>query len=139
MSKTDASRGNSQLEHLAQVRALSQAIASAIAAIENNDLQKFETDLGNQETICHRLSAITMLSSAATGTHDAGARRASQIPKEVVEAHIALAQLNRVYAALLKRVSRSVALIAALYRSHTEGYDRGPSPSAPCNSWSCEV
>jgi hypothetical protein len=140
MPPSDATRRQEQLEHLAQVHALSQAIASAISAIEENDLRKFETHLAVQETICNRLSGSKgTLSSIAKVNAVAGDSFDAQQVLEFRQAHVALAQANRVYAALLKRASRSAGLIAALYRSHEKGYDRGPFPLPQRHSWSCEA
>jgi hypothetical protein len=133
-------RRQEQLEHLAQVHALAQAVSSAISAIEKNDLQKFEIHLAAQESICNRLSGPRwMLPSTATREGVDGESLDAQLLQEIRQAYVALAQLNRVYAALLKRARRSVELIIALYRSHGEGYDRGPSPLPQRHTWSCEV
>ena len=59
------SRRQQQLEHLAHVRSLSKAVASAISAIEKNDLRQFETHLAVQETMCNRLSASASTLSPA--------------------------------------------------------------------------
>ena len=140
MLKADASRKEGQLEHLAQVRALSLAVASAISAIEKNDLRQFEIQLANQETICNRLSAAKwILSPTAAEEAGPGANLDESLLPEIRKAYIALAQLNRVYAALLNRTRRSFGLIAALYRSHGEGYQRGPVPLPQHHTWSCEV
>ena len=140
MLKSGAARRQEQLDHLAQVHALSQAVTSAISAIEKNDLQQFETHLAVQETICNRLSGITWtLSSTVVDKTPPGENPDAQLQQEIRQAHIALAQLNRVYAALLKRAHRSVGLIAAIYRSHGEGYNRGSSPLPQHHSLSCEV
>jgi formate dehydrogenase assembly factor FdhD len=140
MLRSDATRTREQLEHLAQMHALSQAVASAISAIEKNDLRQFETHLAIQETICNRLSAIKTESSSPTmGNSVAGEGPDARLQQEIVEAHIALAQLNRVYAALLRRASKTVGMILALYRSNGEGYNRGLSPLPERRSWSCEV
>jgi hypothetical protein len=140
MTKSDAMRSQSLMEHLAQVHALAQAIASAIAAIEKNDLIKFESYLAAQETICNRLAGTkwAVLSSTSEKT-PSGENPDAQLLREIYQAHLALAQLNRVYAALLKRARKSVALIAALYHSHGEGYVRGFSPLPKRHTWSCEV
>jgi hypothetical protein len=135
MLKSDATRGQDQAEHLAQVHALLQAVASAISAIEKNDLPQFETHLAVQETICNRLSANQwMLPATATETAAAGKNPDAQLPPEIRQAYVALAQLNRVYAALLKRARRSAKLMGAFYRSHGAGCD-----PAQRHTWSCEV
>jgi hypothetical protein len=130
---SNTNRGQQHVEHLAYVRSLLEAVASAIAAIEKNDLREFETHLAAQETICNRLSAsASMLSSATTAVDDAvGEHTDGRLLMEIQEAHAALANLNRVYAALLKRARRSVGLMAALYRNHV--------PAPRCHTWSCEA
>jgi hypothetical protein len=133
MLKSDGTQRQHQIEHLAQVRALLDAIASAISAVEKNDLRKFEVHLAVQETICNRLSAKkwTMWSGAAPGDDAAGENTDANLWEEIRQAHIALAHLNRVYAALLKRARKSVELMSALYISHV------PLPRR--HTWSCEV
>jgi hypothetical protein len=140
MPSSDATRKREHLEHLAQVRALSLAVASAISAIEKNDLRQFQIHLATQETICNRLSGTTWASLlAAPEKAAANDRLDTSLLHEVREAYKALAQLNRVYGALLKRTRRSFGLIIALYRSHGEGYDRVPSHLPQHHTWSCEV
>jgi hypothetical protein len=135
----DATRRQEQLEHLAQVHALSQAVGSAISAIERNDLPQLEIHLAAQETICNRLSGMKPAWSAiAGGKAISGESPDAQLWQEIRQAHVGLAQLNRVYGGLLKRARRSAGLITAIYRGHGEGYDRGRS-SAPQHTWSCEV
>ncbi len=127
------SRRQQQLEHLAHVRSLSKAVASAISAIEKNDLRQFETHLAVQETMCNRLSASASTLSPAPKAgeivdHD---NSDMQIQKEIREAHAALANLNRVYATLLKQARKSAALMVAIYRHHV--------PAPQCHTWSCEA
>jgi hypothetical protein len=140
MLKSGSTRSEEQREHLAQVRVLSQAIASAVAAIENNDLQGLESHLAEQETMCNRLlSGGEPASVTATILGASGDTLDAHLLQEIRQAHMALAELNRVYSALLKRARRSLALISALYRSHGSGYDRGSSELPQHHSWSCEV
>jgi hypothetical protein len=51
---------------------------------------------------------------------------------------MALVQMNRVYKAVLKRATKTVGLIGAIYRAHGQGYDRSPAP-AKHQTWSCEA
>lgn len=139
MLNSDANR-KEQLEHLAQVHAMSRAIALAISAIEKNDLKQFEAHLAAQENICNRLSNMkSTRASIATGQAASSQSLDARLLQEIRQGHVALAQLNRVYAALLKRVRRSAGLIVALYRSHGEGYDHSPSRLPQHHTWSCEV
>jgi len=132
-TKSDTTSRQQQVEHLAHVRALLRAVESGISAIEKNNLPEFETQLAMQETMCNRLSASGSTASlAATAGHEtAGEISDAQLLKEIREAHLALAHLNRVYAALLRSARRSVGLMAALYRHHV--------PSPQCHTWSCEA
>jgi hypothetical protein len=136
MKNSQGTRHQEQLQHLAQVRALIEAIESGILAIEKNDLARFETHLAEQEVISNRLSAIPLTSATLA---DAEEEPDEQTFQEIRRTHLKLAQLNRVYAAVLKSANRSVTLIVTLYRSYREGYDQG-SPSQPRpHSLSCEV
>ncbi len=142
MLKSDATRKAEQLEHLAQVRALSQAIASAMSAIEKNNLQEFQAHLAAQESLCNRLSAtysMVLSDSGQTARPQDAEDTEVQRKQEILLAHLELRQLNRVYGALLKRVRKSTELLATLYRSRGQGYNRGPSGVRNLHSWSCEV
>jgi len=133
MSQADSTR-KQQLEQLARVQALSREIASAISAIEKNDLRQFESHVSAQEAICNSLAPAQKLLPPAP--LDSGS---SQLLAEIRQAHMALARLNKVYAAVLKRAERTVGLVAAIYRAHGQGYERNPSPIAKHHTWSCEV
>ncbi len=132
MLKSDADRKQMQLEHLAQVYALSHSVQSAISAIEKNDLAQIELHVAEQESICNRISCTPLPLTSAPANHFN-----PQLQQEIRQAYLELAQLNRVYAALLKRAHKSVALLASIYRGHETGYDRGSSPRK--NTWSCEA
>jgi hypothetical protein len=129
MSTSDATR-QQQSQHLAQVHALLQAMASAIAAIEKNDLRKFDTCLAAQETICHRLSANPCAPPSIARDDAAIDHLDVRFHQEIREAHKALAQLNRIYAALLKRARKSAQLMTVLHRNHVP-------PQR--HTWSCEA
>ena len=140
MPKSDAIRTQEQVEHLAQVQGLLHAVASAISAIEKNDLTQFETQLAIQETICNRLSGNKWVPPPAMpDTALAGENPTAQLTQRIRQVYVALAQLNRAYSELVKRARRSVGLIAALYSSQGEGYNQAPSPSTHRHTWSCEV
>jgi hypothetical protein len=134
MLKFEAIRKQDLVEHLALVHALSRAIGSAISAIEKNNLPELETQLAIQETICNRLSGNKLAMSSVSKVEVVHGEL-----QQVRQAHLALAQLNRVYAALLKRSRRHLGQITALYGNHGEGYNRGPSTLPQRHTWSCEV
>ena len=140
MLSDNATQKQQQLDHLTDVNALRLAIASAITAIEKNNLTQLETDLATQESICNRLAASKWTPLVADpGRGAASEDYESSLLLGIRRAHMALAQTNRVYAGLLKRARRSSGLIVALYRSHGEGYDRSSSPLSQSHTWSCEV
>jgi len=140
MQKSEAIRKQDLVEHLAQVHALLQSVAFAISAIEKNNLREFETQLAAQEVICNRLSGKTLVMSSTSKPEAVrGEAPDMHLPQEICQAYLALAQLNRVYAALVKRSRRHLGQITALYRSHGEGYNRVPSTFPQRHTWSCEV
>jgi hypothetical protein len=118
------------------VHALSREIKSALAAIENNDLSQLQFHIAAQEKLCHELLPISDGSASSTHDNEPGAHTPDQ---EVRQAYKELAQLNRIYAAVLKRARKTAALTAAIYRAHRQGYDLNPSATANHHTWSCEV
>jgi len=137
---SDATRRPEQVEHLAQVNALSQAVRSAISAIEKNDLKRFEIQLSVQERICNQLSGAQWMLPAPGSEKAAEAEGFdAQFVLEIRQAYVTLAQLNLVYSSLLRRTRRSFGLIAALYRGHGVGYDRGAALPPQHRTWECEV
>lgn len=139
MSNADSTRER-QVKHLAQVQALSREIAAAISAIEKNDLTKFQKHVASQEALCNTMApAQKLLPPAPAGSRESEPDSEAELVVEIRQAHTSLAQLNRVYAAVLKRAEKNRALIAAIYWAHGQGYDRGPSPITKHHTWSCEV
>jgi hypothetical protein len=125
MANPDAIHQKSELDHLGLVRALSQEISAAISAIERNQLKHLEAAIRNQETICHALLA----------SKGSPPRLAEAGKPAVEEALSSLAQVNRVYAGVIKRAKRCADLLLALYG---QGYGRDVS-LVDGHSWSCEA
>jgi len=135
MSQADITR-KQQLDHLAQVRALAHEIESAIVAIGQNDLRQFQSHLAAQDAVCNRLlPAQNLLPVRAENQSHNG----DELATEIRDAHLKLAQVNRVYAAVLKRSVRTTGLIASLYRAHAQGYDRNAPVPEKRHTWSCEA
>ena len=120
---------NREIELLDLVRALSSELSAAIAAIEKNDLERLQAAIANQERICHQMVA-KKCSPLATDAADTDLLRA---------AYAELAQLNRVYAGLIKRSKRCADLLLALYSSCGIGYGKNLSGSSVQQSLTCEV
>ena len=117
-------------EQAARVRALSQQLSLAITAIERNDLGQLQGSVAAQESLCCELTSVNWPSSPLATE--------SALLADLHAAQVELAQMNRVYAAVLKRAQRSAALMTALYRSFGEGYTEG-APPAEKPTLSCEV
>jgi hypothetical protein len=140
MPKFAAIREQDLVEHLAQVYALSRAIGSAISAIEKNNFPELETQLATQETICNRLSGNKLVMSSISKREAVRCEIPdAHLLQQIHQEYLALAQLNRVYAALVKRSRRHLGQITALYGNHGDGYNRGPSTLPQRHTWSCEV
>lgn len=129
MPKSAASRDRAQIEHLERVQALSREMAAAISAMEQNNLPRFQAAIANQEKICHELAVRKFSSSASAGNR-----------KDAVhQAYVELAQLNRVYAGVIKRSKRCADLLSALYGACGVGYGKDGPALADRHSWTCEV
>ena len=126
-------------EHLGELRALSHQIGSAISAVEHNDLAKLQSCVAEQERLCQQLGGGKWL-LPAIGEKESGASSAAPtLREEIREAYVALAQLNRVYGALLKRAQRSCGLLTGAYRDLGQGYGKDSPGCAERHTWSCEV
>jgi hypothetical protein len=128
MQKSTANREPEKLEPLELVRALSREIATAISAVEKNDLQGLQAAIALQETICHQL--VVRKSSFAAAAKDSDLLR---------QAYLELAQLNRVYAGVIKRSKRGADLLASLYSLYGMGYGKDGSGMPQRQSLTCEV
>ena len=138
---TEAKRAREQKEYLTRVRALSQALTSAISAIEGNDLLQLQNSIAAQENLCSELTGGGWLPLSLAEKKTSGTPAATALPPEIRAAHLELARLNRAYAALLRRAQHSAALLSTLYRNYGQGqgyHNDSPAPAAK-HSLSCEV
>ena len=137
MTKSNPAREQADLQHLTRVRALTAEIAAAISAVEHNHLDQLQLAVANQERICNQLAATKWMPSSLAKKSPVGRQAAmSETGEQIQAAYVTLAQLNRVYAAVVKRSKRSVELLSALY----SGTGYGPQPSSSeTQTLSCEV
>jgi len=117
-------------DYLTRVRALTTELGSAIGAIEKNDLARLQNSVAAQETLCGALSQASPAN--AIGQLSASLRH------EIRSAHAALAQQNRVYAALLRRSHHSAGLLMALYSNYGQGYGKDAGARPGNHTLSCE-
>lgn len=129
MPTSNAIREQAGFEQLELVRALSREITAAISAIERNDLQQFQATIANQEKLCHQLAARKWPPITAAATN----------PDPIHQVYVALAQLNRVYAGVVKRSKRCADLLSALYGACGLGYGKDLAAATEGQTWTCEV
>jgi hypothetical protein len=114
---------------LEQVQSLSREITAAISAIERNDLEGFRSAIANQESICNQL-ALTKQAPVVSNRTEQG---------EMRQAYLDLAQLNRVYAGVIKRSKRCADLLLALYGGCNTGYEAGAAGQIDREGLACEA
>lgn len=126
-------------EHLTRLRALSREITSAISAIEHNNLQALQDSIAAQEALCAALHETTRRLPDPRGQQSHKVERsAAPIVEQIRTESAALAHLNRVYAAVLKRAQMSASLIFGLYRTYGQGYAKDAPAVTEHHTWSCE-
>lgn len=126
--------------HIAQVRSLTGQIEFAISSIEHNDLQELENCMAVQEALCRELAATkSILAPASTESKSAGGKRKLELREEIHQAYSALAQANRVYAAVLRRAQRSSQILVAIYAGFGQGFAKNTPNANQSHTLSCEV
>ncbi len=140
MPKSDLTREKVDTQHLTRVRLLTGEVAAAISALEHNNLLQLQIAVANQERICNEL-ATTKWTPSALAKKNLRRYGAAilEIGDQIQEAYVALAQINRVYAGVVKRSKRSVDLLSTLYGNQGDGYGQEPLPSETLQTLSCEV
>jgi len=129
MSRASTTAEQAELEHLELVQTLSREMSAAISAIERNDLQQLLTAIANQEQICHELVSRQWSPGGIAGT-DRGA---------VQRAYVALSQLNRTYAGVIKRSKRFADLLSYVYGACDKRYGKELPALADRQPWTCEA
>jgi hypothetical protein len=140
MPKSTLTREQADLQHLTLVLTLSGEVASAISAVEHNHLHQLQVAIANQERICDQLANTKWTPPSSARKRAGSAHRAtSEIGERIQAAYVALAQLNRVYAGVVKRSQRSVELLSALYGNGAHGYGQQPPRPETSQTLSCEA
>jgi hypothetical protein len=140
MLKSNSARAQADHQHLMRVRAMTAEVAAAISAVEHNDLGKLQVAIVNQERICNELATTKWTPSFPAKKPVRAAKPATlEIVDQIQTAYVALAQINRVYAGVVKRSKRAVDLLSALYGSQGDSYSPEPRSSESFQTLSCEV
>ena len=132
MSDLNTGGNEMQARHLDRVRDLIQATETAIAGLERNNLQEFQTALREQEALCAELAAIKK-----TCVLESETQADTELTAKLQSLYKELAQVNRVYAGVVKRAKRCTDLLLRLYGM--QQYGQPLSSSAEQQTLSCEV
>jgi hypothetical protein len=141
MSMDPQIRNGKAGEHLHLLRALALELQRAMTAIAANDLPELEDSVANQQELSARLTFLaenwrTSLASAPAASVDGvDASLRDQIRSAAGE----LQKLNLRYSLLLQHSSRSVALMASLFRSFRGQLQEAPGAGLQQQTWSCHV
>jgi len=129
-------------EHLAVVQSLCLEVQGAIQALTANRLAEFKAYLERQEDLCARLEAAMKL-MPDTGDIQPPSRppltNYEDMGERILAAHQQLAELNRRYAALLRRSNRSAGLLAANCRTFIDGYGATAQCRSSRHEWFAET
>jgi hypothetical protein len=116
MPNSTSAREQTELRHLARVQELTQEIATAIAAIEQNNLARFQESILKQEFLCSELAALRWAPCAFKAGNGCDASgETGTVAEKIQESYVSLAQLNRVYAEVVRRSKRATELLLAVY------------------------
>jgi hypothetical protein len=143
MSDAVASTRNTEAgEHLQLLRSLAGELERAMAAIAGNNLDELEDSVANQQTLSLRLSELADRLNAPPPP-SRGPVAAYSIDEtfrtQLRAANAELQNLNRRYASLLKHSSRSVAMMASLFRSFRGQFQEASGARLKHQTWSCQV
>jgi hypothetical protein len=137
MRELNQGREAGRADHVLKMHELAREMRSAISALERNDLPEFQRHLANQEVISAELDAGLRAVISRCGDSQGTGPRFS-VEKDFYHAAGQLAQVNRIFAAVLRRSVRSAALLGALYQSSAGAYGN-TSAVAERRTISCEV
>jgi hypothetical protein len=128
-------------EYLAVLQALSREVTGGIAALTANHLGEFKEHLARQEDMCSRLQDAAKHSAATTTINPpvSSLTDDQQLAERIRAGHRQLSQLNRRYAALILRSTRSVVLLRAHCRTYLDGFEASSEHSSARHILSSEV
>jgi hypothetical protein len=126
---------------LQQMQELAREISASMDAIASNAMPRFQESVATQEMLCSSIAAMA-------NTVGEGFRPSAQPALSGVDATIesriraaskAICELNLQYAALLRHSGKSIAVLTALYRSHTGQFQEAHGSRLKYQTWSCEM
>ncbi len=123
-------RDEDRATYLHNLQDLAHEMTVAIHAISANALSVLEESVAKQEMLCASLAAVGALRGQEGFDAEALEIRAAG---ERVRA------LSLQYASLLKHSGKSIAVLSALCRNHTEEFQEARGARLKHQTWSCEM
>ena len=128
-------------EHLQLLRLLASELERAMQAIASNHLNDLEDSILNQQALSAELSSLADeigASAQASPFLDSDSIEAD-LMLQIQAAQEQLRRLNNRYSILLKHSSRTVALMASLFRSFRGQYQEASGAGLQHRTWSCQM
>jgi hypothetical protein len=128
-------------EYLQVLRALGLELERAMQAISRNALVEFEESVEAQQALSSRLGQLAgaLAAPLAADSPKVDVRLDGEMTSQIQAASKTLEGLNRRYAALLEHSSRSVALMASLFRSFQGEFQEASGARSKQQTWSCQM
>lgn len=128
-------------DHLAAVQSLSRSVQAGITALGGNRLTEFKLQVELQKELCAGLEFALSLTATSAGDQPSicSSEKEEQLRRRVDQGHRQLAALNRVYAALLRRSRRSLAMYIKLCDSCLEGFGVVDPMHSGRHTWRTEI
>jgi len=139
MHELNQGRESTQANYASRLRELTREIKGAISALERNDLKEFQRHLANQEVMAAEIGPNLQAAISAGGELRTRNHSRSSAGKDLYDAGLELAQANRTFAAVLKRLIRSTTILSALYQSSAGAYGKTVGAVEGRRTLSCEV
>jgi hypothetical protein len=126
--------------YLERLEVLGSAISDAIRAISANSHMNLRESISRQEALCDELWAMTGLEAQRAGfSVSALVQEGSAIGARIQATAQSVQRLNLEYAALLRQSGKTIALLASLWRSHSDILSNSVRSDARRQTWSCEA
>ena len=128
-------------EYLQLLRSLACELERGMRAIAENSVTEFEDSVSNQRVMSDRLVELAASLSAPGQSQSTSTilNAERDLKFQIQVASAALQVLNRRYAVLLDRSSRSVALMVSLFDSFRGNLQEAPGARPTMRTWSCQV
>lgn len=128
-------------EYLGLLQSLSLEVERAMQAIACNDLEALESSIARQQEKSERLSMLAdELGQPPAATHSILQPVDDDLRRQIHDSALRLQQLNLRYSLLLRHSSRSLAMMATLFRSFRGQFqEEDAGTGQKQQTWSCRL